>query len=93
MTYKISDYTKKQASKLNVKVKPSKNKKKKIDVFNKKGEKVGSAGAKNYGDFPTFKKEKGKEYADKKRKAFRARHDCSNAKSPTNKYWACELLW
>ena len=44
MTYKITDYTKQKAKELGVEVKPSKNKKKKIDVF-KNREKIASVGA------------------------------------------------
>ena len=50
-------------------IKPSKNKKKKLDVY-KGGEKVASIGGVRedgtyYGDYATFIKEKGKEKADK----------------------------
>ena len=44
MGYRITDYTKQQAKKLGVEVKPSKTKGKKIDVF-KKVKKVASVGA------------------------------------------------
>ena len=71
MGYRITDYTKQQAKKLGVEVKPSKTKGKKIDVF-KKGKKVASVGAIGYKDFPTYSKlekrgiyEKG--YANKKK--------------------------
>ena len=53
MAYRIKDYTKKQAKKYGLTVKPSRNKGKKIDVF-KKGVKVASVGATGYGDYPTF---------------------------------------
>ena len=55
MGYRITDYTKQQAKKLGVEVKPSKTKGKKIDVF-KKGKKVASVGAIGYKDFPTYSK-------------------------------------
>ena len=54
MAYHITNYTKEQARKHNVIVKPSTNPKKKIDVFNKKGEKIASVGALVFGDYPTF---------------------------------------
>ena len=71
MGYRITDYTKQQAKKLGVEVKPSKTKGKKIDVF--KRQKSVSVGAIGYKDFPTYSKlekrgiyEKG--YANKRRK-------------------------
>ncbi len=72
--YQITQYTKNKAKKLGVTVKPSTNKKKKLDVF-KKDKKVASVGASGYGDFPTFSKTKGKEFADKRRKAYKQRHE------------------
>lgn len=60
--YKITYYTRLRAKDLGVTVKPSTVKGKKIDVF-KNGKKVASVGALGYGDFPTFLKEKGEEYA------------------------------
>jgi len=45
MSYKIKPYSFTQADKLGVTIKPSKVSGKKIDVFNKKGEKLASIGA------------------------------------------------
>ncbi len=56
--YEITNYSKDQAKKLGVQIKPSTSKNKKIDVF-KNSEKVASIGAKGYKDFPTYTKEKG----------------------------------
>ena len=53
MPYKIKTYTKNQAKKIGVIVKPSSSKGKKIDVF-KKGVKVASVGAIGYNDYPTY---------------------------------------
>lgn len=96
MAYKISSYTKKQARKHGLSVKPSKNKGKKIDVF-KKGEKVASVGAKGYKDYPTYlaleragKVKKGT--AAKKRKAYKARH-VHRKKRGTPAWYADKLLW
>lgn len=92
MSYTITAYTRAQARKLGVQVKPAKNKKKKIDVF-KNGKKVGSVGAKGYGDFPTFKKSRGIEYAKKRRAAYKKRHQKNRLKVGTNGYYADKLLW
>ena len=54
MAYKIRTYSKSQAQKLGVDIKPSKTKGKKIDVF-KAGKKVASVGALGMNDYPTYK--------------------------------------
>ena len=51
--YKITEYSKEQARKLGVDIKPSVKKNKKIDVI-KNGKVVASIGDKRYKDYPTF---------------------------------------
>ena len=92
MPYAITKYTKTQASKLGVTVKPSKVKGKKIDVF-KNGVKVASVGAIGYGDYPTFIKTKGTSFANKRRKAYKQRHQKNRTKRNTNGWYADKLLW
>jgi hypothetical protein len=93
MAYRISSYTLEQAYKLGVTVKPSSVKGKKIDVFNKKGEKLASVGAIGYGDYSTFKSLYGKEYADKRRKLYKIRHESDRHVRGTNGWYADKLLW
>lgn len=95
MSYEIKDIQKKKAEKLKVEIKPSTNKKKKLDVF-KDGEKVASIGASGYKDYGTYLEELPKKDADKKRKNYLARHK----KEPkmkdgkrTNSYYADKILW
>jgi hypothetical protein len=92
MSYTITAYTRSQAKKLGVVVKKSTNSKKKIDVF-KDGKKVASVGAIGYKDYPTFLREDGKEVADKRRKAYKSRHQKYRNKVGTNSYYADKLLW
>jgi hypothetical protein len=89
--YEITSWTKRQAKRLGYKVKPSTNPKKKIDVF-KDDKKVGSIGAKNYGDYGTYLKTKGKDFADKKRKSYLARTKWCD-KPNTDCRLARTLLW
>ena len=90
--YSITNYTRRKAKSLGVIVKHSTNKKKKIDVF-KGGKKIASIGANGMGDYPTFLKEKGKEFADKRRKAYKSRHQKNRLKVGSNGYYADNLLW
>lgn len=92
MSYKITDYTKQQASKLGVVVKPSTNKSKKLDVF-KSGEKVASVGGAGYADYPTHLKTSGKEFADERRRLFNKRFAKQSKVKNSNAYYAKNLLW
>jgi len=102
MVYSITTYTKNKASQLGVIVKPSTRKGKKIDVFKKVKHKttgkiglfkVASIGALGMGDYPTFIRTKGKEYADKRRKAYRSRMAKNISVVGSNGYYAGKLLW
>ena len=90
--YHITQYTKNKAEQLNVKVKPSTNPKKKIDVY-KNNKKIASVGAIGYDDYPTHLIKKGKSYADERRKLYKIRHSKDKDKIGTNGYYADKLLW
>lgn len=92
MMYKITNYTKKQAKKYGVVVKPSKNKTKKIDVF-KSSKKIASVGAMGYMDFPTYALTKGQTFANKRRRLYKIRHKKDRTIKNTPGYWADRLLW
>ena len=95
MSYRIKEIQKEKAKKLGVDIKPSTEKKKKLDVF-KNGEKVASIGAIGYKDYGTYLEELPKKDADKKRKNYLARHSkepkMKNGKR-TNSYYADKILW
>jgi hypothetical protein len=90
MSYIISEYSKNQAKKLGVKLKPSTNKNKKIDIF-QDNKKIASIGATGYKDYPTYIKENGKQYADERRRLYRIRH--KRDINTGNGYWASSILW
>tara|TARA_Y100000114_G_C11763532_1_gene331458 strand:+ start:8995 stop:9273 length:279 start_codon:yes stop_codon:yes gene_type:complete len=92
MAYRIKEYTKRQAKKLGVQVKPSKVKGKKIDVF-KNGKKVASVGAIGYNDYPTYMQKKGKKYADERRRLYKIRHNKDRKVRGSAGYYADKLLW
>jgi hypothetical protein len=87
--YKIKKYSFDKAKELGVQIKPSTNKKKKIDVF-KNDKKIASIGDANYLDYPSYL-EKDKKLAEERRKLYKARH----GKRPLNTagYFANEILW
>ena len=90
--YQITNNTREQAKKLNVSVKISKMKDKKIDVI-KNDIVIASVGAIGYSDYPTYIKSHGIEYANKRRKLYKIRHDNDRKIKNSNGYWADKLLW
>jgi len=93
MPYKIKPYSYQRAKELGVTIKPSTVAGKKIDVFNKKGEKLVSIGAIGYGDYPTFKEEKGIKYAEEKRRLYKLRHAKDRVVRGTAGWYADKILW
>ena len=92
MSYRIKPAQRRRASAIGVSIKPSKVKGKKIDVF-KGDKKVASVGALGMGDFETFKKERGIEFANKRRKAYKIRHQKDRTIKGSRGYYADQLLW
>ena len=90
--YNITNYTKNQAKKLNVEVKPSTNKKKKIDVY-KNDKKKASVGFFGAYDYPTYIETKGLKYANERRKLYKIRHSKDLKEIGSNGYYANKLLW
>ena len=95
MSYKIKPLQFKKAKAIGVTIKPSTNKKKKIDVF-KNDKKVGSIGAMGYMDYASYIERDGLKKANQKRQAYLKRH----SKEPkmkegkrTNSYYADKILW
>ena len=75
-----------------VKVKPSKTKNKRIDVY-KNGKKMVSVGGYGYDNYPTFMKTRGKTYANKKRRLYKLRHEKDRHVKGSAGYYADQLLW
>ncbi len=84
-TYDLA-IAKRNAAKIGVSVKPSKNKNKKLDVFSKDGKKLASIGSKYYYDY-TITRDK------KKQKAYKARFAKTRNKIGTPSYFADRILW
>ena len=90
-SYEILPYSYKQAKKLGVTITPSKNKRKKIDIY-KNGQYICSIGDVNYYDYPTYLETKDKEYADKRRRLYHSRHKKDDV-SNTRGWYALNILW
>jgi hypothetical protein len=97
MAYKITEYTKQQAKKLGVEVRPSLVKGKKVAVI-KNGKKVADVGAIGYMDYPTYldletKGKYPKGYANFRRRQYKIRHDKDRRVPFSNGFYADKLLW
>jgi hypothetical protein len=94
--YHITKYTYKQAKKLGVRVVPSTNKTKKIDVYKLKGPNTGlvaSVGANGMNDYPTYIKKMGPKYAKTRRRLYKMRHEKDRHIKWSNGWLADKLLW
>ena len=89
MPYHITNYTKQKAREINVIVRPSTNKNKKIDVFDNTNKKIASIGSIKHKDYPTYLKEN-KKLADERRRLYHIRH---SKDSGVNGYLSKYLLW
>lgn len=91
--YKITKRQRENAERLNVVIKPSKNPKKKIDVYNKKGEKLAEIGDIMYNDFDLYIKAKGIDFAKNRQRLYKIRHESDRHKKGTAGYFADKILW
>jgi hypothetical protein len=90
--YQITDYTKRQAKRLNVDVKASTRKNKKLDIY-KNGVYIVSVGDSRYSDYPTYIKTHGKAYADERRRLYKIRHNKTRGVVGSASWYADKLLW
>jgi hypothetical protein len=91
--YKILPYTYNQAKKYNVIVKPSTRRNKKIDIYNKRGEYLTSAGNIGYFDYAYYLKYYGYQIANERRRLYKIRHQKDRTKKNTAGWFADKLLW
>ena len=71
--YNIPDYSFQKAAELGLTIKPSTRKGKKIDVYKDDDYLVSIGSIKNF-DYPTYVLEKGKAYAEKRKRLYHLRH-------------------
>ena len=86
--YQITNYSRQKAKELNVVIKPSSIKNKKIDVF-KNGKKVASIGDTRYQSYPDYLK-KDKTLANERRRLYKIRHQHDD--KPAG-FYADRILW
>ena len=92
MVYQIKPYSYEQAKKLNVEIKPSNKKDKKIDVYKDK-KYICSIGDIHYYDYPTYIQNNGLAYANERRKLYKIRHNKDRNIKNSSGYYADKILW
>jgi hypothetical protein len=93
-SYQIQDGSFKAAKKLGVRIRPSLNPKKKIDVLDWNGEFITSIGDVNYPDYHTYLAEGApKPYADIRRRLYLIRHAKDRAVLGSRGYYSSKILW
>ena len=90
--YQIKEYSYNKAKLLNVTIKPSTRKGKKIDVY-KNNNYIASIGALGMNDYPTYIQMNGIEYANERRKLYKQRHKNDLNKPNSAGYYAYNILW
>ena len=93
VNYEISTEAKKIAKNLGIKIKPSDNPKKKIDIYDANGNFIFSIGDRRYNDYRSYIKLKGKKFADERRRLYKIRHNKSRNILGSPSYYADKLLW
>ena len=92
--YVITDYSYNQAKKLNLIIKSSKNKNKKIDVYDiENNEFLHSIGDIRYNDYPNYCIVYKKKYADERRRLYHIRHQKNINIVNSKQYLSANLLW
>ena len=91
--YKILPYSYVRAEQLGVKIKPSNNPKKKIDVMDYHNNYICSIGQNGMMDFPNYVAEYGLEKGLERRRLYHIRHQKESDKIGSPNYYSRRLLW
>ena len=92
MVYQIKPYSYEKAKLLNVQIKSSTRKDKKIDVY-KDNKYICSIGDIHYYDYPSYIQNNGLAYANERRKLYKQRHNKYRNIKNSSGYFADKILW
>ena len=92
MAYKPTKRQLMNAQKLGVMIVPSSNLRKKLDVY-RNGRKISEIGAIGYLDYDGYIRRNGLDYANDRRRLYRARHWRDINRKGTAGYYANKILW
>jgi hypothetical protein len=92
MAYKPTKRQLMNAQKIGVMIVPSSNLRKKLDVY-RNGRKISEIGATGYLDYDGYIRRNGLDYANDRRRLYRARHWRDINRKGTAGYYANKILW
>ena len=92
-TYIITNYSYVKAKQLNLIIKSSKNKDKKIDVYDINNDFLQSIGDIRYNDYPNYCIIYNKQYADERKRLYHIRHKKGINIVNSKQYLSANLLW
>ena len=91
--YNITQYSYDKAKQLNLIIKSSKDKKKKIDVYTINNEFLHSIGDIRYNDYTSYLSTYNKQYADERKRLYHIRHQKGINIINSKQYLSANLLW
>ena len=91
--YNITNYSYDKAKKLNLIIKSSKNKNKKLDVYTINNESLNSIGDIRYNDYSLYLSTYNKQYADERRRLYHIRHQKNINVINSKQFLSANLLW
>jgi len=92
--YQITPRQESNATRENVIIFPAhKDSKKKIEIYDSRGIYMFSIGQKGYKDYSMYLKEKGKEYADNRKRLYLIRHEKTRHKKFSPSWYSWKILW
>jgi hypothetical protein len=91
--YSIHPKTYKIAKELGVKIQPSSNPNKKIDIFDWNNQFIFSIGASKYKDYYIYLETEGIQKAEERRRLYKIRHNKYRNIEGSKSYYADRLLW
>ena len=91
--YNITNYSYDKAKQLNLIIKQSKNKNKKIDVYTINNIFLHSIGDIKYNDYPSYLSTYNKQYADERRRLYHIRHQKNINVIKSKQFLSANLLW
>jgi hypothetical protein len=82
-----------KAKALGVRIAPSTDRKKKLDIYDYHHNFICSIGDISFGDYETYKKSHGIDYASSRRALYKARHEATRHKLGSPSYYSWKILW
>lgn len=91
--FEIKPIHQRNANSLGVKIKPSSDRKKKLDIYDFHGNYICSIGDIHFGDYESYIRTHGLEYANIRKRLYKQRHEKTRHILGTPSYYSDRILW